>query len=556
MKYHNTVSAFACKECNVFYDSQQSLNKHLTKTHKRKHECEFCNESFPNKKHLRAHKSAKHRELIASLNRIPQMQLAKAKKVECTMCNRVFFNRYVLSKHLMSKHQLSEKEMKELLQIRKKAVSKKQVEKYMIDEVNEFSKLLENDSSFRVYYKDDEMAVYVKGTDNLDTRPRRMNDSNEDIEQTSDQDVKYVVYEDHDNVAANDMTGYQETTPISVSNDVGQFAEGGIQNIQVVSKNNDEISITGVAGEVIETEEGSAGQEGQNYYVVFTDTNEKSESTVQVLGDNFVSQTDMHDMNSNEPERIVLILNENEGDKNMLENGAQYEIVTDDAGILQGDIGKKDNFEVEEVGQVMVPAECYDAESESAAEVSKGNGIAMDSALHGTVCNLPLLEQFQTTETAQDLQQLKSKSDKMKDRNKLKEIKESSQIIQQFTSIKETLGESIEIPYQATQPQVLSPTGENFIVIPAMGCRETNSNIPNNNLQLPSYPEVVNTDSQISESSLEELVPKSNTDQEFTNFENAVKSKVGEFKSQDDYNYFLDKMIQTLQKAKQRDPAK
>lgn len=548
MKYHNTVSAFACKECNVFYDSQQSLNKHFTKTHNRLYECEFCNQSFPNKKHLRAHKSAEHKELIASIHRIPQMQLAKAKKVECTMCNRVFFNRYVLSKHLMSKHQLSEKDMKELLQIRKKAASKKQVEKYMIDEVNDFSKLLENDSSFRVYYKDEEMAVYVKGRDNLDTRPRRMNDSNEDIAQIPDQNVKYVVYEDHDNVAANDMTGYTEMTPISDSNDVAQFAESGIQNIQAVSKN-DKVSITGIAGGVIETKEENAGQEGQNYYVVFTDTNEKSENTVQVLKDNFVCQTDMHDVNSNEPERIVLILNENEGDKNiMLENGAQYEIVTNSADILQGNFGKKDNFEVEEVGQVMVSAESYDAESENTAEVSKVN--EMDSALHGTVCNLPMLEQLQTTESAQDM---RSKSYRIKDRNKLKE---SSQIIQQFTSIKETLGEHIEIPYQATEPQVLSPSGETLIVIPAMECKETDSNMPSNNLQLTSYPEVVNTDSQISESSLEELVPKNNTDQEFTNFENAVKSKVGEFKSQDDYNDFLDKMIQTLQKAKQRDPAK
>ncbi|XP_045181332.2 uncharacterized protein LOC123540404 [Mercenaria mercenaria] len=550
MQYHNTVSQFACDECNMFYDSQQSLNKHFTKTHNRRHECDFCIQTFVNKKHLKSHQAHEHKEHLAAVRKMPAEKLAKAKKVACSLCHRVFFNRYVLSKHLMSKHQLGEQDMKTLLNIRKKAISKKQMDQHRSgDMVEDFDKVLENDKSFRVYYKDDEMAVYVKGTENFDSRLKAMAKGTHTAldDNVSDQEVRYIVLEDNELVNANEYVkiGYAEDASETIN-----LKDNVIERVYT------ELDEKGTAASnMAETRVQNVDASDQNYYMVFTEANETSEKIVEEIESDskFVSEAEIQTLSEDGAERIVLILNEGEDGKSfMLENGEHYEILADGADFLHE--GKQaGEYETGATG----PMEMTDGRVQKSFETNGGSIIGSSddaetvinhTSVEVNAHNLPLLEQLQTHERVSELKSERNSSEDTDNRETKEECQNKilHQLINSTTSTQNK--ESPRMQYQriSKSRNINIVEGKN-ILIPDLDNIKTECPVSSDTNQDTASSEKEATD-------LEELLPKNSSAQEFANFENALKSKSEDFQNAEDYNEFLDKMIQTLQKAKQTHP--
>lgn len=543
MKYHNNVLPFACMACNMFYESQQSLNKHITKSHNRKYGCDHCHHSFVNKKHLRTHQRSEHKDIVSVSRRIPISHLAKSKKCICSLCNREFFNRYVLTKHVMSKHQLSEEDVKSLLHIRKKALSKKQMEKYNMDQGKaDISKAPENDNDFRVYYKDDEMAVYVKGMDNFNQRLEGMTrDDNAETNQIeSSQGVRYVVLEDS---ALNDLTELSYGNTDRVIN----MKEGATQTFDHAS-----LEVKGDDSNMcMDTEEAGEGTGDQNYYVVYTDSNENPEGAAEELG----QQVFVQKMNDDGTERIVLILNEGEDGKPfMLENGEQYEIVSqeDNRNITDG-------YEVIATGPDFVSGDFNDKElieSQAATVVQTVEGSERyfgvnTGDVHIGEQNLRVLEHVQRqdinyhVEDHGDCIEVKKDIDVMSQAIK----KDQRQVLAHLgDGIMEIEGES-NTQYQPFQDTATVTLGGETCI--------TQSTIIDNDATNFTAQEICNIGARtrhVSEESVERMVPEKNTVHEFVSFENALKSKIGDFQNQTEYNDFLDRMIETLQQAKHSVP--
>lgn len=162
MKYHELKTEFHCKDCDMCYKSKLSLKKHLSKTHNVAYACNVCDKTFKNMRKLNTHKHSEHRNTVTKRVKLPTDQLAISTRVKCRFCDKQFCNRYVLSKHLMRKHSFSSDAMKTLLRIRDKGTVSKFGDAVKEENSGSIQNKDNDEKNFKVYYKDDEMAVFVK----------------------------------------------------------------------------------------------------------------------------------------------------------------------------------------------------------------------------------------------------------------------------------------------------------------------------------------------------------------------------------------------------------
>ena len=549
MKYHDAVTQFSCKLCSLFYDSEQSLNKHITKTHNRRYDCTICNESFINKKHLRSHQAREHKQLIAESRLLPAGSLAKTKKAVCSLCNSVFFNRYVLSKHLMSIHRLPEQDMKELLNIRKKGPSKNQTHKEKTRDLS--MKDVDHDKNFRVYYKDEEMAVYVKGTDDFETRLKAMTESSETNKDGNkgEEEVRYIVLEDNGMGNVND---FNEVTYSNGDNEDFDLKKSDIKRVDQ-SPEAGILVITDCVEERDDEVVNSESSEHQNYYVVFTEATENSEKMVEEVHSEVIVKEELQNLTDDGTERIVLILNEGDDGKNiMLENGEQIQILSNSVEYLPAGTDKDVNeFEVMTTDPMNVTGEMNCQKSfvpQDETFICKGSNpepAVLEASGNINNCNLPLLEQFQTRDLVSEAEKVGNIPDKA---NNIERHEHFHNVIPSLVvSENAATKEIMDMQYQRL-PETKSTDLEkgNYVFVQAEHNNEAQSSVD------PEVSkETIFTDMETN--TIEEFLPRNNSSQEFTNFENALKLKSGDFENQDEYNKFIDKMIQTLQKAKQPD---
>ncbi|WAR16013.1 ZG8-like protein, partial [Mya arenaria] len=68
-KYHELRTDFHCSLCNLYYESLKSLKKHCYMSHATDHSCEFCGEKFSNKRVLASHRFKQHKDKRESRKR-------------------------------------------------------------------------------------------------------------------------------------------------------------------------------------------------------------------------------------------------------------------------------------------------------------------------------------------------------------------------------------------------------------------------------------------------------------------------------------------------------
>lgn len=294
----------------------------------------------------------------------------------------------------------------------------------------------------------------------------------------------------------------------------------------------------------MDTEEVGEGTSDQNYYVVYTESNENPEGAGEELGQQVLVQK----MNDDGTERIVLILNEGEDGKPfMLENGEQYEIVSqeDNRNITDGYevIATGPDFESGDFNEKDL-IEPQAATVQTVESHERYLGINTDDVQVGEH-NLRVLEQVQR----QDIEHhVEGHGDGIV-------VKEDIDVMFQAIKKGERRDGIVEIEGASnTQYQPFQDSGT--VTLEGETCI-TQSTIIDNNTTNVTTQGISNFDArrrQVSIESLEGMVPKMDTVQEFASFENALKSKLGDFENQVEYNNFLDRMIQTLQQAKHSVP--
>lgn len=464
-----------------------------------------CEESFVNKKHLRSHLFQQHRD--KQIQRRPKMDLAKVKKVVCSICEKTFYNRYVLSKHLVAMHQLSESAVKKMLHIRKKAVGKPISEPtVMEDKAKEFPASLDNDKSFQVYYKDEEMAVYVKRMDDYDNKVKHQEVSCEK-EKTVDGDfadaaVQYIVVEE-DKIIENELSeiDYDSMVNGKLTEDVKHAAEVEMS-----------MASTDVHSELVQAEVAS-GQNIENSYVVISDHNEHPQN----LGDQIVGESEMFEISNNGSERIVLILNDGPvGNEIIFDSSEQFEIVESETDIDTTNASKKSNE----------------------IEINSGRKIGEEFEI---VSSAPLITSKFSEVVLNEL----------KDGKERIAVTEASivEVINECT--KSNTNERNEIEkYIPTHLQSVEANSQSVVEQNNFD-NENNSSKSGFDANEGSQPSASsdNVSMETGESYLS-IVPKNNSMEEFSKFEKAIKTKVVEFQDNTEYVAFIDKMIQSLQNAK------
>lgn len=142
--------------------SEKSLKSHLTRTHNFVHMCEFCNFTSSSGVGLRKHRFQEHKDLLKKASG-PVKKRQAFERVTCQFCEKNFSSIYALSKHLMNTHKFSKEAMKTLLKIGETRTAKGEKSKKASSGSNGGLKSAdENEKNFKVYYKDEEMAVFVK----------------------------------------------------------------------------------------------------------------------------------------------------------------------------------------------------------------------------------------------------------------------------------------------------------------------------------------------------------------------------------------------------------
>jgi hypothetical protein len=444
----------------------------------------------------------------------------------------------------MSIHRLPEQDMKELLNIRKKGSSKNHADKKQTNDLD--VETVDNDKSFRVYYKDDEMAVYVKGTDNFETRLKAMTESNETDKGGNkvDEAVRFIVLEDN---AINDVNNYNEVTYSNGVNDVFDHKDNEMN--EDAHRQDAFNTVASSTDEGMEERVNTASGD-QSYYVVFAEPNENSEKIVEQIQSEVIVKEEIQNLPDDGTERIVLILNEDDDGKNfMLENGEQLQILSNNMEFLTAENVQVDNeYEVvatdpltvvEDLNcqkPILAQEECVVEASSKTDPVVTGTGSVIDSS------NLPLLEQFQSRDFVSDIEKLTN----VPDRSNILERKENSQnsIVLPVLSDKVRRTEVLDVQCQSSSDTKESDFAEEKYTFAQSGdtadpqtSMTADINEKKNLFEFESH-------------DLEEILPKNNSAEEFTNFENALKLKSEAFQSQDEYIKFIDKMIKTLQKAK------
>ncbi|KAL4217625.1 hypothetical protein ACF0H5_022367 [Mactra antiquata] len=527
LKYHENTEGYACSECNVRYDTLQSLNKHMSKTHGKMHACLHCSESFVNKKHLRTHIYKHHKD--ATNQRKSNIDLAKGKKVECSYCSKSFFNRYVLCKHLVSKHKVSESEVKGMLNIRKKAISKpmgavggqandvsgrvsdvtghvSEVNGRVIDGDGDFPISLENDKSFQVYYKDDEMAVYVKRVDDYnDTKEladvRQLTEEPES-ENSSKMGQHFIVIEG-DTERTNEFTG--TATNIVSENltvDLNNSVKSGLSSLPTTTESHS------IHNEILASE-GNTNDE--NNYVVITDVHGDAEG----LDNQVVGEAEMFEIDDNGSERIVLILNEASGENGIILDGSeQFEIIENTS----------------EIAALSQAKELSENDLNNLQNVGNNFEIVTNAA-----------SMITGEYSLNELHDEKSKIE-INNGNIVKGIHEYSGV---------NIAENSEL--ENFLPTHLQSNSENSLTITEYKDKDNNrtTTIERDNEASHSSTSFQRDDSNdLTDNSCIEIVPKNNSDEEFLKFEEALKTKIVDFPSNNEYVAYLDKMIKSLQNAK------
>ena len=113
LAFHKKKTEFKCPSCQMFFQSDRSLQNHASKLHADKLSCDFCGVQFVNKRHLKSHVYKLHRDVVSKREKLPKSMRASFKKELCDLCGKIMSNKYRLREHLRIKHFLSKSEIEE-----------------------------------------------------------------------------------------------------------------------------------------------------------------------------------------------------------------------------------------------------------------------------------------------------------------------------------------------------------------------------------------------------------------------------------------------------------
>jgi hypothetical protein len=97
---HAAKGEYWCEICDIHFVEEGSLQAHYHRLHV-SYNCLFCSEKFSNKKCLRQHTYRIHKE-ETKVNK----ELAKTKKMNCSICAKTLCNKWRLEYHLIKKHNI------------------------------------------------------------------------------------------------------------------------------------------------------------------------------------------------------------------------------------------------------------------------------------------------------------------------------------------------------------------------------------------------------------------------------------------------------------------
>lgn len=498
--------------------SEKSLKSHLTRTHNFVHMCEFCNFTSSSGVGLRKHRFQEHKDLVKKAS--GQVKKRQAfERATCRFCEKNFSSIYVLSKHLMNTHKFSKEAMKTLLKIGETRTAKGEKSMKTSSGGNGGPKSAdENEKNFKVYYKDEEMAVFVK-MGNSETNTKM---SEEDTSLFEEGTVLL------DSTNKTDLDKFEYLA----SNCQGSYIDKGVSGKEQVfnSAFNDTRIISSVGDNLEKSDyvEDTAVEEVTEQIISSSDVIQNSDENVYIVlpeGEELTGNwTDQHSVFSGSTSETVVLPQDhivvvvNEDNKVVSIDGKDYMYVSGEMGTpTESDIGNTMETLLPE--NALVKTLNTDGRTSMKLQATIGTfGSQVNSGSR--------ISNFQPQPFNIEVEK------PVKEIPKLDSISYGNFTISSGSGNKITMASSSVVgqsfPMDSTTPEetLLVSEGSDIGCVPLVDDK------------------IEEVDKETSD------VKDSGNSGGLEGFENALKVKADEFTSPADYNSFIDKMIQALQRAK------
>ncbi|XP_052764427.1 uncharacterized protein LOC128206166 [Mya arenaria] len=546
-KYHELRTDFHCSLCNLYYESLKSLKKHCYMSHATDHSCEFCGEKFSNKRVLASHRFKQHKDKRESRKRKVDIEAVIEDKVMCTLCKRVFINKECLADHLIEQHDWKEKDVETFFQA-------KDTDRIITLRLQE-EKGKEN---YKVYYKDEEMDVFVtvkdgdKGLTNESADEIVDREQSEEVKlvterKTNKEDVTVTLTGDIDLNIEDNSVQYK---CIYVEGDEAIVTNSGDGCITIIpqtsldipaSTDHETSNVENILYNIVE-KPNMAGtiNENEKLYVIVPDNSHEDVNienrlkiasgidlnTVQdtaVLEDETnnveydLSESDNHVLVERE-DHIVVIVDKESGEGTFTIDGQEFQILTE--SIEGADQAGEKSSEIIEVFNDHIGEPLHNPVV-----------IANDGAANLLSKQKPLDDLIGSLQTNGIMGSLGNFEPGSSNPSSISSREQLS-----AGNIPQTVEHLNSYTFGSTKAQTNTPSN---------GTMELN--------EIHTVDSDYRVKNRISNSGNmldTNLIPISNMASDIANFEQAIKAKAESFQRVEDYNNFLDKMMLSIQKAK------